>query len=136
FACMKIAAEAGIAPRVWYTNIEDSISITDYVDHKPFPDDAAARITSTIRKLHSLRPFPRLMNYFDTMDGWGRRFQAANILPESATEEFFRLYGEVAKVYPRNDTDLVSSHNDLKPENILFDGDRVWMVDWEAAFLN
>jgi hypothetical protein len=30
----------------------------------------------------------------------------------------------------------VSSHNDLKPENILFDGDRVWLVDWEAAFLN
>ena len=30
----------------------------------------------------------------------------------------------------------MSSHNDLKPENILFDGDRVWLVDWEAAFLN
>jgi hypothetical protein len=24
----------------------------------------------------------------------------------------------------------------LKPENILFDGSRVWLVDWEAAFLN
>jgi thiamine kinase-like enzyme len=31
---------------------------------------------------------------------------------------------------------MVSSHNDLKPENILFDGARVWLVDWEAAFLN
>jgi len=31
---------------------------------------------------------------------------------------------------------MVSSHNDLKPENILFDKDRVWLVDWEAAFLN
>jgi aminoglycoside phosphotransferase (APT) family kinase protein len=30
----------------------------------------------------------------------------------------------------------VSSHNDLKPENILFDGNCVWLVDWEAAFLN
>jgi len=24
----------------------------------------------------------------------------------------------------------------LKPENILFDGDRVWLVDWEAGFRN
>jgi hypothetical protein len=31
---------------------------------------------------------------------------------------------------------MVSSLNDLKPENILFDGDRVWLVDWEAGFLN
>src|SRR6516225_5575477 len=32
---------------------------------------------------------------------------------------------------------MVPSHNDLfKPDNILFDGHRVWLVDWEAAFLN
>jgi hypothetical protein len=40
------------------------------------------------------------------------------------------------KVYPRYDTDLVASHNDLKPQNILFDGNRIWLVDWESAFLN
>jgi thiamine kinase-like enzyme len=47
----------------------------------------------------------------------------------------FRRYAAVTKVYPRND-DLVASHNDVKPENIVFDGDRVWLVDWEVAFLN
>src|SRR5262249_9159598 len=36
-----------------------------------------------------------------------------------------------------HDPDMVSSHNDLfKPDNILFDGQRVWLVDWEAAFRN
>jgi thiamine kinase-like enzyme len=30
----------------------------------------------------------------------------------------------------------VSCHNDSKPENIVFDGQRPWLVDWEAAFLN
>ncbi len=29
FACMSAGAEAGIAPRVWYTSIQDRISITD-----------------------------------------------------------------------------------------------------------
>ena len=37
FACMQTAAEAGIAPRIWYANVEDRILITDFVEAKPFP---------------------------------------------------------------------------------------------------
>jgi serine/threonine protein kinase len=88
--------------------------------------------------LDALPPFPvpRVVNYLDAVDGFVRRFQAAKILPERETEELVQLYASVASVYPRHDADMVSSHNDLKPENILFDGDGVWLVDWEAAFLN
>ena len=136
YACMKIAAEAGIAPRIWYASIEDRVSITDFVNVKPWPENRAPLIAATIRKVHSLPAFPKLMNYFDALDGFIRRFQERKILPENLTEDIFRLYGEVARVYPRNDPDGVSSHNDLKPENILFDGECVWLVDWEAAFLN
>jgi hypothetical protein len=43
----------------------------------------------------------------------------------------------MAAAYPYGDAEMVSSHNDLfKPDNILFDGQRVLLVDWEAAFLN
>jgi thiamine kinase-like enzyme len=43
----------------------------------------------------------------------------------------------VAAAYPHHHPDMVSSHNDLfKPDNIHFDGRRIWLVDWEAAFLN
>jgi len=136
FACMKIAAEAGIAPRVWFASIEDRVSITDFVNVKPWPENRAPLIAGTIRKVHALAPFPKLMNYFDTLDGFIRRFQEREILPENLTEDIFRLYGEVARVYPRHEPDHVASHNDLKPENMLFDGERVWLVDWEAAFLN
>jgi thiamine kinase-like enzyme len=31
---------------------------------------------------------------------------------------------------------MVWRHSDLKPENIVFDGQRVWLVDWQAAFVN
>lgn len=136
YACMKIAAEAGIAPGVWYASVEDRVSVTDFVNVKPWPENRALLIAETIRKVHELPPFPKLMNYFDALDGFIRRFQERQILPPHLTEEVFRLYGEVARVYPRHDPDGVSSHNDLKPENILFDGERVWLVDWEAAFLN
>jgi thiamine kinase-like enzyme len=139
FACMRSGAEAGLAPRVWYTSIEDRISITDFVDAKPFPiREALIRLPVTLRTLHALLPFPKpkLGNYLDAVDGFVRKFRAGKILPESATEELLQRYARLASVYPRSDSDIVSSHNDLKPENILFDGDRVWLVDWEAAFLN
>lgn len=138
-ACMKNASEAGIAPRVVFANFEDRILITDFVDAKLFPDDMASRMAFTIRRLHALPRFPKAKfagNYFDTMDGSIRRFEAAKLLPETIAEELFGRYAEVARMYPRNDSDLVSSHNDLKPQNTLFDGERVWLVDWEAAFLN
>lgn len=139
FACMKLAAEAGIAPRVWYTNTEDGISITDFVEAQPFPrTKALALLPETLRKLHALPPWPlpRAVNYLEGMDKMVRKLQAAGILPESEAAELFELYTSVADVYPRDNTDMIPSHNDLRPENILFDGDRAWLVDWEAAFLN
>jgi thiamine kinase-like enzyme len=138
FACMRAAADAGLAPRVWYTSTDDRISITDFVEARPLPagESGAARLAATLRRLHALPPFPKLINYVGAVDGYIAKFQAAKILPDPETEELFRSYGRVASAYPRNDSELVSSHNDLKPENILFDGERVWLVDWEAAFLN
>jgi len=42
----------------------------------------------------------------------------------------------VCAAYPRLDSDMVSCHMDPKPENLLFDGQRLWLVDWQAAFVN
>jgi hypothetical protein len=137
FPYMKAAAEAGLAPHVWYTSIEDGISITDFVEAVPFPvTDALVRMPSVLRTLHALPPFPKALNYDTINDGFIGRFQASDILPQAEIEEGFARYAQVAGVYPRHDPDMVSSHNDLKPENIRFDGDRIWLVDWKAALLN
>lgn len=137
FACMKAGEEAGIAPRIWYASVEDRVSITDFVNAKPFSKaEALARVPRTIRTLHALPAFPRTVNYLDAMDRFIENFRVSNILPETETVDAFELYARVKEVYPRVEADMVSSHNDLKPENVLFDGERVWLVDWEAAFLN
>src|SRR5687768_13233919 len=41
FAYMAAAAEAGIAPRIWYKSVEDRVLISDFVEAKPFPEDMA-----------------------------------------------------------------------------------------------
>jgi thiamine kinase-like enzyme len=137
FDNMKSASEAGLAPHIWYLSIEDRVSITDFVEVQPFLiEEAKTKLPKLLRSLHSLPPFHKLMSYQATMEGFIRKFQQAKILTESMTEELFKQYERLAAIYPYNDTDLVSCHNDLKPENILFDGQRAWLVDWEAAFLN
>src|SRR5262249_19398036 len=67
----------------------------------------------------------------DSSGGSGWRTSSTNEI-----EEVFTQYERVCAVYPRLDQDMVSRHSDLKPENIVFDGQRVWLVDWQAAFVN
>jgi hypothetical protein len=59
---MNIAAEAGIAPRVLYTGIEDRVSLTDFLEARPLPAaEAAVRLAVTRQALQALSPFPRLV---------------------------------------------------------------------------
>jgi thiamine kinase-like enzyme len=137
WTAMRAAAEAGLSPRVWHASINDRISITDFVETVPLPvTEALVRAPETLRRLHALPPFPKAFNYVTAHNGFIWRFRTANLLPRDEVEEIFTRYEKVCSVYPRFDSDMVSSHGDLKPENILFDGQRLWLVDWQAAFLN
>jgi thiamine kinase-like enzyme len=149
YSCMKSAAQAGLAPRVWYAGEEDRVSIEDFVETAPLPvADALVRVPAALRKLHALPPFPEVPPHINTtctyvmhngpaVDKFFQGFQSANIVGKDESDELLARYAELAAVYPHHDPDLVSSHNDLfKPDNILFDGNRLWLVDWEAAFRN
>ncbi len=147
FTCMQAAADAGLAPRVLYSSPADRISITDFVAAVPLSaSDALVRMTAALRTLHALPPFPKapfnttctfLLNKGPALDGFLQKFQASNILPKTETQEFLARYEQVAAVYSRLDSDMAPAHNDLfKPDNIIFDGNRLWLIDWEAAFQN
>jgi hypothetical protein len=147
FTCMQAAADAGLAPRVRYASAEDRISITDFVGAVPLPaTEALVRIPAALRTLHALPSFPGspfnttctfLLNQGPALNGFFQKFRASSILPEEQTDELLARYQKVADVYSRLDSDLAPGHNDLfKPDNMLFDGNRLWLVDWEAAFQN
>jgi len=107
FTCMRASAEAGLAPRIWYTSIEDRVSITDFVDARPFPvAEVLVRLPATLRMLHALPPFPNTVNYLEAMAGFINKFHAAKILPESETSALLQLHARVMSAYPRNDADI------------------------------
>ena len=137
YACMSAASDAGITPRVHYTNAEDGVSITDFVETAHLsPSVALQLVPRTLRALHALPPFPKEFNYVTAHKGFIWRFRNASLLATHEMDEVFAHYDRLCANYPRLDEDMVSSHMDLKPDNILFDGHRIWLVDWQAAFLN
>jgi hypothetical protein len=107
------------------------------VDAVPLPaTEALLLLPGTLRGLHALAPFPKSFNYTTAHNGFIWRFRRAGLLPQEEIEEVFTRYEAVCAAYPRLAEDMVSCHMDLKPDNILFDGERVWLVDWQAGFVN
>jgi hypothetical protein len=45
-------------------------------------------------------------------------------------------FQRIREAYPWDDSTHVSSHNDPNPRNVLFDGERLWLIDWETSGRN
>jgi len=137
YPCMTAASDAGLTPRVHYASTDDGVSITDFVEAQPLAVSKAMELLPhTLRNLHGLPLFPREFNYQTAHKGFIWRFRSSSLLPQNEVDEAFNCYERLCAVYRRVDADMVSSHMDLKPDNILFDGERIWLVDWQAAFVN
>jgi hypothetical protein len=144
FVALNAAASKGIAPRVHYTNVEDAISIVDFVEHVPLPATSwfstegqlFRELATRIQAIHSLPLFPRFISFLDGVDHLIQSFKTSGLLPAEAMQEHFRHYAAIQRFYPRDEQDLVSSHNDFNPTNVLFSGGKIWIIDWEVAFAN
>lgn len=145
YACMRAAAEAGLAPRVIYTHAGDRLSLTDFVRAERVSRSAALPLLGRcLRELHALAPFARapfnttctfLLTPGPAREGFVA--SAAKLLPEEERERLLAGYEELVTTYSTREEDLVACHNDLfKPDNMLFAGRKLWLVDWEAACLN
>lgn len=142
YACMRIAADGLIAPRVRYADAQDGVAILEFIeerslllDYRGEREDLIVEAVQTVRALHAGPPFPPLVDYLDGIDALIGQFQARGLVAPAATAELFALYGALRARYRTAPEDLVASHNDLNPRNMLYDGQRLWFVDWESAFL-
>lgn len=123
--CMEIAAEAGLAPSVYYLNKEAGLSITRYIKNTARP--LIQELARLIRRIHELPAFPAGNNLVTTVDGFIAQFKGSTLA------DCRPYYAEIRKHYPWNDSERVPSHNDLNPGNILCDGEKIWVIDWDAA---
>lgn len=137
YACLKLAAEACLAPRVRYADPGDGVVISDFIEARSLALDYAGtradlviELAQAVRALHAIEGFPPLFDYLDGLDALVGEAAKSGVVPVGAFDVWARLR-EVCKRLPPQP---VSSHNDLNPGNLVYDGRRVWLVDWEAAF--
>ncbi|ACU60994.1 phosphotransferase family protein [Chitinophaga pinensis] len=138
---VALAAQAGIAPALLYRNVESGITISDFVENKPirsiFTGEVLAdRLAGAVKKIHAVPYTIPGDDLKATIDHILTGFRQTNILSGEIPDECLRRYAEVREIYPWQDTDKVFSHNDLNPSNILCDGQDIWVIDWNTAFVN
>jgi len=136
-----LAAEAGVAPAVYYRNREEGVSISAFIENKPVrsifsPTELSVRLGAAVKAIHAI-PYTTPGNDLQqTIDMLIAGFRQYNILTGAVPEECLRRYEEIKAIYPWQDAEKVFSHNDLNPSNILCDGQNIWIVDWDTAYLN
>jgi hypothetical protein len=114
----------------------------DFIPQRPlgeYPGGSpalAGALGDLVRRLQDTSVFPEIRDYpaiLRFMLGFLRssgRF-APGILDAHVVE-----LERIATAYPWLLGPRVSSHNDPNPRNIIFDGERLWLVDWETAYRN
>ena len=142
YESMRIASDAGIAPKVHHIDEPNRVAVMDFVEERPlstFPDGPRAlshAIGTILGHVQGMPLFPHFVEYPVIVGRlWRWVCQTGLFAPgvlDPCTEHLARL----RETYVWDTTGSVSSHNDPVPRNILFDGQRLWMIDWESAYRN
>ncbi len=137
YACMKIAAAAGVAPVLIYADAVDAVSITRMVtpnaERPPLArDEWLAALVDGLRRLHAAPLFPARGEYLDSMATIVSGFAQSGLMNSGGLAPLLSLWANLLRAYPRG-CDPVSSHNDFNPSNVIFEGATPWIIDWEAS---
>ena len=138
----RLAAEAGVAPPLVYTDAARTASLSRRVDGVPLTQvlgDPSLRsralmdIVQRLRTLHAI-PIPAGVQIPDTSALvnfiWRSQVVRAGF-PRWAVPLGDRL--SEANAVMTADARRVLSHGDLHPANLFWDGTRAWLLDWEVA---
>ncbi|HUN98944.1 MAG TPA: phosphotransferase [Bradyrhizobium sp.] len=142
YLSMRIAAEEGIAPRLHYLDVNNRVVMMDFIEDRPleiYPDGSvglARAIGAMLRKLQGVALFPHFVNYPDIVNRLWTHVCKTGLFVDGLLDEASRRLDQIRETYGPRAEHHVSSHNDVLPRNIIFDGNRLWLIDWESAYRN
>ncbi|MCB8879472.1 phosphotransferase [Acidisoma cellulosilytica] len=142
YESMTRAAQEGLAPRLYYTNETLGVAVMDFIDAKPlntYPGGSAGfaqGIGGLIARLQAVPAFPHFVDYTDMVGRLWTYLCSTGLFAPGILDRTSARLARVSEAYRAGFEWGVASHNDLLPHNLLFDGSRLWLIDWESAYLN
>jgi len=139
---MQIAADAGIAPMIYYVDEATRVVVMDFIEEKPlvdFPGGAGALVQGLgqlIRRIQATKPFPSFLDYPEIVQRLWQWVCRTGLFAPGVLDPYTKRLVRIRESYDCNSAQLRSSHNDIVPRNVLFDGKRLWLIDWESAYRN
>lgn len=133
--CLKKAAKLGLAPHCLYENAKDGILITEFIASEKIIKSKAwfFEIANSLKLLHKDATFPPPHQaLFSYMDDLAQRLKTANL--STYLNKYFDKIDRI-KIGLAPHLELASCHNDLNFSNLLFNGQKTYLIDWEAAGL-
>ena len=142
YVSMRIAAETGIAPKIRYVDEVARVCVIDFIAQQPLktypggPRDLARALGALLSRVQATPAFPSFVNYPDIVARLFAHVRRTGLFAAGLLDPHVERLELLREAYDAGLTDLVSSHNDCIPSNILFDGERLWLIDWESAYRN
>ena len=142
YISMRIAAEAGIAPGIHYIDETARVAVIDFIERQPLnaypggPRALAKALGELLSRLQATPVFPSFVNYPDIVVRLFAHVRRTGLFAAGLLDAHVQRLELLREAYDAETTRLVSSHNDPVPSNILFDGERLWLIDWESAYRN
>jgi aminoglycoside phosphotransferase (APT) family kinase protein len=142
YVSMRIAAEAGIAPKIRHVDETARTAVIDFIAQQPlnaYPGGqraVAQALGELLSRVQATPTFPFFVNYPDIVARLFAHVRRTGLFAAGLLEPHVARLAQLREAYDAGSTNLVSSHNDFIPSNILFDGERLWLIDWESAYRN
>ncbi len=142
YRCMRTAEEAGIAPALHHADPTAGVAIMDFVPGRSLseypggPGELARDLGALAARLQATPAFPPVTDYLTVLKGLLGRLLGSGLFAAGLLDRHQEGFERIRQAYPWDSRALVSSHNDPHPGNILFDGERLWLIDWETAYRN
>jgi hypothetical protein len=139
---MTAAAAAGVASRVAFADAASGVAVIDYVESRPLSEHPGGAVGlvgalgGLTARLQATPPFAWLVDAGDVVASLLGALRASGLFADGLLDAHADGLKQIRRACPWRPASSVSSHNDPNPRNILFDGERVWLVDWELAARN
>lgn len=130
-----------ISPAIIYENSQEGVLITEFINGKiPMKEDLQndqllLQIIQVLKKLHTVKNHKKKkigQYYLESISGLLKHSSLGTDIMFSTIQEALLRAKLIYKNMPF-ETVLVASHNDFFARNLIYDGNKLWVIDWEYS---